>query len=47
LDKTDADKVLEVLAERSGGQAMFPWISQPWQVFDKLHDLIRSRYHRV
>ncbi len=44
-DKTDADKVLEVLAERSGGQAMFPMdLTTLGKSFDKLHDLIRSRY---
>jgi Ca-activated chloride channel family protein len=44
-DKTDADKVLEVLAERSGGEAMFPGdILTLGRSFDKLHDLIRSRY---
>jgi Ca-activated chloride channel family protein len=44
-DKTDADKVLEVLAERSGGEAMFPGdILTLGKSFDKLRDLIRSRY---
>ncbi|MFZ0562155.1 MAG: VWA domain-containing protein [Terriglobales bacterium] len=44
-DKTDADKVLEVLAERSGGDAMFPGDMHTLSAsFDKLHDLIRSRY---
>lgn len=44
-DKTDADRVLEVLAERSGGEAMFPGdILTLGKSFDKLHDLIRSRY---
>ena len=44
-DKTDADKVLEALAERSGGEAMFPGdIHTLASSFDKLHDLIRSRY---
>lgn len=44
-DKTDADRVLEVLAERSGGEAMFPGdILTLNKSFDKLHDLIRSRY---
>lgn len=43
--KSDADKVLEVLAERSGGEAMFP-VDEPTlaKSFEKLRDLIRSRY---
>jgi VWFA-related protein len=44
-DKTDADKVLSLLAERTGGDAMFPHdMSTLGKSFDKLHDLIRSRY---
>jgi Ca-activated chloride channel homolog len=44
-DKTDADKVLEALAERSGGEAMFPGdIRTLASSFDRLHELIRSRY---
>jgi len=44
-DKTDADKVLELLAERSGGEAMFPGdMLTLGRSFDKLHDVIRSRY---
>lgn len=44
-DKTDADRVLEVLAERSGGEAMFPGDMMTLsKSFDNLHDLIRSRY---
>jgi Ca-activated chloride channel homolog len=44
-DKTDADKVLEALAERSGGEAMFPYdVRALGRSFDKLRDLIRSRY---
>ncbi len=44
-DKTDADKVLEVLAERSGGEAMFPGdLHTLGSSLDKLRDLIRSRY---
>ena len=44
-DKTDADRVLEALAERSGGEAMFPGdILTLGKSFDKLRDLIRSRY---
>ncbi len=44
-DKTDADKVLEELAGRSGGDAMFPQDSENLRrSFDKLRDIIRSRY---
>src|SRR5580700_6302251 len=44
-DKTDADRVLEALAERSGGEAMFPGdLMTLGKSFDKLRDLIRSRY---
>lgn len=44
-DKTDADRILEVLAERSGGEALFPGdIMTLGRSLDKLHDLIRSRY---
>jgi Ca-activated chloride channel homolog len=44
-DKTDADKVLESLAERSGGEAMFPGdVFTLGRSFDKLRDVIRSRY---
>ena len=44
-DKSDADKVLELLAERSGGEALFPGDMQGLgKSFEKLHDLIRSRY---
>lgn len=44
-NKSDADKVLEALAERSGGEAMFPGdILTLGKSFDKLRDLIRSRY---
>jgi VWFA-related protein len=43
-DKTDADKVLEALAQRSGGEAMFPVdIATLGKSFDRLQDLIRSR----
>jgi len=43
--KTAADHVLEALAERSGGEALFPGDSITLRKsFDKLHDLIRSRY---
>jgi VWFA-related protein len=43
--KTDADKVLEALAERSGGEALFPQDSETLhRSFDKLRDIIRSRY---
>jgi VWFA-related protein len=44
-DKTDADRVLAVLAEHSGGEAIFS--GDIWTLgksLDKLHDLIRSRY---
>lgn len=44
-DKTDADRVLEVLAERSGGEALFPRdMITLGNSFGKLRDLIRSRY---
>ena len=44
-DKTNADKVLEVLAERTGGEAMFPGdLHTLGSSLDKLRDLIRSRY---
>jgi len=44
-NKTDADKVLEALAGRSGGEAMFPGdIRTLASSFDRLHELIRSRY---
>ena len=44
-DKTDADRVLQTLAERSGGEALFPGdMSSLGQSFDKLRDQIRSRY---
>jgi Ca-activated chloride channel homolog len=44
-DKTVADKVLELLAGRSGGEAMFPgYVRNLDSSFDKLRDVIRSRY---
>jgi Ca-activated chloride channel homolog len=44
-DKTDADKVLGVLAERTGGEAMFPGdLHTLGSSLDKLRELIRSRY---
>ncbi|MGA9566742.1 MAG: VWA domain-containing protein [Candidatus Korobacteraceae bacterium] len=44
-DKTEADKVLQTLAERGGGEAMFPGdIMTLGKSFDKLRDQIRSRY---
>jgi len=44
-DKTDADRVLEVLAERTGGEAMFPGdLHTLGSSLDKLRELIRSRY---
>lgn len=43
--KTAADKVLQALAERSGGEAIFPGdISGLGKSLDALRDLIRSRY---
>lgn len=43
--KSDADRILEVLAERSGGEALFPGdMSVLNKSLDKLRDLIRSRY---
>jgi Ca-activated chloride channel homolog len=43
--KTDADLVLQVLAERSGGDSMFPGdLMALDKSLDKLRDLIRSRY---
>jgi VWFA-related protein len=43
--KTEADKVLQALAERSGGEAFFPGdVSSLGRSFDKLRDQIRSRY---
>lgn len=42
---SDADKVLQALAERSGGEAMFPGdLKTLNKTFDKLRDVIRSRY---
>ena len=44
-DKTEADKVLAILAERSGGEALFPGDLQTMSgSFNKLRDEIRSRY---
>ena len=44
-DKTEADKVLQTLAERSGGEALFPGdMMTLGRSFDKLGDQIRSRY---
>jgi Ca-activated chloride channel homolog len=43
--KTDADKVLQVLAERSGGESMFPGdMATLGKDLDRLRELIRSRY---
>lgn len=43
--KTDADKMLEAIAERTGGEAMFPGdMFTLDKSLDKLRDLIRSRY---
>jgi VWFA-related protein len=42
---TEADKVMQMLAERSGGQAFFPGdLPTLSSTFDKLRDEIRSRY---
>jgi len=42
---TDADKVLQTLAERSGGESFFPGdLPTLGKSFDKLRDEIRSRY---
>jgi VWFA-related protein len=44
-DKTEADKVLQTLAERGGGEAMFPGdMTTLGKSFDKLRDQVRSRY---
>jgi Ca-activated chloride channel homolog len=44
-DKTDADKVLQALAESSGGEALFPGdLHTLGASLDKLRELIRSRY---
>lgn len=44
-DKTDADRVLVALAERSGGEALFPQDNATLRgSFEKLRDIIRSRY---
>ena len=44
-DKTEADKVLQNLAERSGGEALFPGdIMALGRSFDRLREQIRSRY---
>ena len=43
--KTDVDRILEAIAERSGGEAMFPGdVLALHKYLDKLRDLIRSRY---
>jgi Ca-activated chloride channel homolog len=43
--RTDADQVLQLLAERSGGEAMFPGDMLTLEKsLDKLRELIRSRY---
>jgi len=43
--KTEADKVLQTLAERSGGEALFPGsVSTLGTSFEKLRDQIRKRY---
>ncbi len=43
--QTDADRVLQVLAERSGGEAMYPGDMTTFEKsLDKLRELIRYRY---
>jgi Ca-activated chloride channel homolog len=43
--QTDADRVLQVLAERSGGEAIFPGDLMTFEKsLGKLRELIRSRY---
>lgn len=43
--QTDADRVLQVLAERSGGEAMYPGDLMTFEKsLDKLRELIRNRY---
>jgi VWFA-related protein len=43
--KTDADRVLDTLAERTGGESMFPGdVLSLNHSLEKLRDLIRSRY---
>lgn len=43
--QTDADRVLQVLAERTGGEAMYPGDMMAFgRSLDKLRELIRSRY---
>jgi len=43
--ETDADQILQVLAERSGGESMFPGDMQTLESsLNRLRDLIRSRY---
>jgi Ca-activated chloride channel homolog len=43
--ESDADRVLQVLAERSGGEAMFPGDMMTFEKsLEKLRELIRSRY---
>ncbi len=44
-DKTDADRILQAMAEQSGGEAFFPEDNESLNhSFDKLRDIIRSRY---
>jgi Ca-activated chloride channel family protein len=43
--KSDADRILDLLAERTGGESMFPGdVLALSKSLDKLQDLIRSRY---
>jgi Ca-activated chloride channel homolog len=44
-DKTDADRILEAMAESSGGEALFPLdMATLDKSFDRLRELIRDRY---
>jgi VWFA-related protein len=44
-NKTDADKMLELMAQRSGGEAMFPGDMMTLdKTLDRLREVIRSRY---
>lgn len=44
-DKSDADRIMEVLAERSGGESMFPGdVVALGKSLDRLRELIRNRY---
>ena len=44
-DKNEAERVLQVLAERSGGEALFPGdLPKLNHSLDKIHDEIQNRY---